>query len=231
MGRVAGRSSAALVVHDGLVCSQVRGDFRLAMLFEVSGRADHSARAQPDLSRRQCGVLERAHAQRDIYSGSDQIDVPVLENGADAERRVFSQKSGQSGHDMPPGKRYVSADPQLAAQTRAGTTGGYLSLVGFIDGALGALIEVLAGLGGRDASRGTSQQPHAESLLELRDGLGYGRLPDAKLIGSSRERAGLYHAHEGSHRSKADNLYAKSGQPRIVSRCDYFGTTGDLFKA
>jgi hypothetical protein len=56
------------------------------MLFEVSGRADHSARALPDLSRRQCGVLKRAHAQRDIYSGLNQIDVPLVENGA--ERRM-----------------------------------------------------------------------------------------------------------------------------------------------
>jgi hypothetical protein len=44
-----------------------------------------------------------------------------------------------------------------------------------------------AGLRGREASRGTDQQPHAESLLELRDCLGYGRPPDVKLIRSSRE--------------------------------------------
>ena len=55
-------SSAAHVVLDDFVCREVRGDFRLAVLFEVSGRTKHSPRALPDLSRRQGGVLKRTHA-------------------------------------------------------------------------------------------------------------------------------------------------------------------------
>src|SRR5262249_17373328 len=139
------RSSTARVINYGLVRSEVRGRFRLAVLFEISGGAKDSSRALSDFSRDQRGVIERTHAQRYIHSSFDEIDVSIIENDFQFERGMLRKERRESWHDVQSGKRYGGADAQCARQTRVRTSSGELCLVHFLDGSLRTFVEVLAG--------------------------------------------------------------------------------------
>ena len=94
------RSSTARVINYGLVRSEVRGRFRLAVLFEISGGAKHSSRALSDFSRDQRRVIERTHAQRYIHSSFDEIDVSIIENDFQFERGMLRKERRESWHDV-----------------------------------------------------------------------------------------------------------------------------------
>jgi hypothetical protein len=60
-------------------------------------------------------------------------------------------------------------DAQPTRKTGPSATRSMLSLVGFLDGALGPLVEAFSGFGWGEATGGAKQQLGAKPFLKLRD--------------------------------------------------------------
>jgi hypothetical protein len=154
-----------------------------------------------DLSPDRRQVAQRSHSERYIDPRTDQIDIAVLQQNVDILRRMVREKLWQVRHHVQAREYHRDNDTQSARQGRSCTPRDELCLFSFLDRPLGTLIEIPAGLSGREAVRRSQQQSDAEAIFKLRDHLGDTRLPDAKLLGGDRERAGLHDADEGFHGS------------------------------
>jgi hypothetical protein len=88
-------------------------------------------------------------------------------------------------------------------------------LVCLLDRALGALVKLLARLGRGEPARRPEQQPDAEALFKLGDGLGDSGLSDAEQSRGAGERAGFDYADEHLHRGQA--IHGHSSKECILS--------------
>src|SRR5260370_17235213 len=65
-------------------------------------------------------MSEPAHAQRDIYPGLDQIDIPIIEHHVDVEQWVLRHKNRQPRYDVETGEGHRCVDPQSPRQRYGG---------------------------------------------------------------------------------------------------------------
>jgi len=163
-----------------------------------------------DLARGEAGVGELAHAQGDVDAFLDQVDVAVVQHEVDVELRMLFQEQRQARQHVQAREGHRGADAQAAGEGGGCAAGGALGFVGFLDRALGALVEAAARFGGRQAVGRSQQQAHAEAVFQLGDGLGDGRLSHAQQSGGAGEGAGFDDADEGFHRGQAVHGYSPS---------------------
>src|SRR5260370_10985302 len=71
-------------------------------------------------------MSEPAHAQRDIYPGLDQIDIPIIEHNVDVEQWVLRHKNRQPRYDVETGEGHRCIDPQSPRQRYGGAASGGL---------------------------------------------------------------------------------------------------------
>ena len=142
-----------------------------------------------------------AEAQCYIHARFDRVDVAVIKNDIDVERGMLGQENGKTGYNVQAREGHRRGDAQSSLQGRGIAPRGGFRLLGLLDRPFGAFIEVSACFRQREAMCRSQQQPHAEPVLELRDRLGDGGLPDTKLLGRAGERAGIDDADECLHRS------------------------------
>jgi hypothetical protein len=154
------------------------------------------------------GIVQAAHEQGHVHASCNKVDIAVLENDVDVERRVFPEKDREARHHDEAREGERTADAQAAGQCRARTSCREFRFIGFFDGPSGAVIKAVTGLGRRQAVRGTQQQSHAKPILELRDRFGDGGLADAELLCCARKRAGVDNPHKRFHRGESIHAYS-----------------------
>src|SRR5262249_44103405 len=138
-----GSATTALVINDSLVADEVGRRSGFAALCEVRWCCEDKPAALPNFACRQTRIRQRAHAQCDVDTGLDEIDVSIVEDDVDVERGVLLEKGCQVRHDEEARERDGRANTQSARRGGTGAWRGEVRLFGLFDRGFGMLVEVL----------------------------------------------------------------------------------------
>jgi hypothetical protein len=105
-----GSAPSALVIDDSLVANEVGRRSGFTALCEVRWCSEDKPAALPNFPCSQRRIRQRAHAQCDVDTGLNEIDVSIIEYDVDIERRVLLEKGWQLRHDVEACERDGRAD-------------------------------------------------------------------------------------------------------------------------
>ncbi|CAM2144215.1 hypothetical protein PT2222_150281 [Paraburkholderia tropica] len=204
-------STAAHGVNDCPMLTEFRGRLRRAMPCEIRLRADHQTPSACDAPRGHRGVVESAHAQRDVDAFLEQIDRTVVHHDLHIESRVLFEERAKRGDDVQPCEGHGRAHAQPPDQSLRRLAHRMFRAIGFFDRQTRVFVEALASIGGGEAAGRAQQEARVQMLFELRDRLRYGGLSDMQPTRRRRERTRLYDGDEGFHCGQAIHAGGVSG--------------------
>ncbi|MNS89017.1 hypothetical protein D3C72_1230150 [compost metagenome] len=197
------RSHRPEAVLQAGVLMQVVRRLRRAVAGEVIGRGRHEHPQRAGHGNRHHVLVEcLAKPQAGVETFGDQVDEAVVGDQIDADRRIGAHEVGQDRPQRNDHRRMRTGQPQRADRgvaLGAGVLGGRLDLR---ERRRHARQQPRAGLGQADMARGPLQQPHAQSVFQVPNGLGDRRGAHAQRAGGSRKAAKPRHAGEGGQRGQ-----------------------------